>query len=224
MEQIQNIELNIDWGNFATRGSKSMDEPELFTREKLQILGRENRLELAIGEAEKLNSEDGKLALLNLPLRLLVHAHPECRFKWVRLELDFSNYSGAKVEDLVPAEVKSDPVKISTKYTGGLSFEVAKETIKPSAGVEYSKEYQIYFPEISGVGKLSRVATWSFMALPEQEMFHDRELKVLVSAVPGTKFDVLDVKLEAKLKIKGLRKLLPLFGSKRLKVQRDMGI
>lgn len=218
MEHIQTIELNIDWGNFTTRG------PELFPKEKLELLGRSNRLELAINKVEKLNSEDGKLALLNLPLRILVHAHPECRFKWIKLELDFSSFPGAKVEDLVPMEVKSEPVKISTKYSGGLSFEVDKVPIKPELGVEYNKEYQIYFPEISGVGKLSKVVSWSFQALPNQDMYHDRELKVLVSAAAGTKFEQLSVNLEAKIEIDGLSKLLPLFGRKKIEVQQKLDL
>lgn len=205
------IELGIDWDELATRS-----DPAGFPPEKLKLLGRENRLEVLLIQLKAVDSAAPRSAV-ELSLRLLAHAHPECSFKWIDLKLDFAAIPQARVEDFSPKEVKgTEPIKITSTYKGGLSFELETAKLGPNVELERSKEYQIYFPEILGSGIGTSMIHWTFSALPGQKLYEDRELKALVSAAAGVVFEGIELGVKAKLQVEGALGWLPVVGRKRV--------
>lgn len=210
-DQSNFIELNIDWDELATRS-----ENKGFSAEKLKVWARENRLEVLLLHLQKVDNQAPRSAV-DITLRLLAHAHPECSFKWIDLKLNFAAIPQARVEDLNPKEIKgTEPIKITSSYKGGLSFELETAKLGPNVELERSKEYQIYFPEILGSGIGTSLIHWTFNALPGQRLYEDRELKALVSAAAGAVFEGIELGVKVKLQVDGVLGWLPVVGRKKI--------
>jgi hypothetical protein len=188
--------------------------------EAIKLVGKPNRLGLLRGEATGLLYDDGRRTLLDLPLRCMAHAHPECRFRYVRVVAEFAPPEGAsdddlRIEDLSPHDVRGkEPVKITTKYSGKLSFEFQTLKLGPEVAAETSQETNVYFPEITSSGIGFGVAVWDFTAIEPAPLHVDRDLRILVSLpTPWTEF-AIDFILEAQVRRQGWLGLIPLIGRK----------
>jgi hypothetical protein len=220
MRPFAEVELAVSEEAFLERSAGSA-----LADEQIRLWGRENRLALWRGDITRMEYDLGRRMVFDLPLRCLAHPHPECRFRYVRLVADFGTGPGeerqeAKVEDLSPRlVVGNDPVKIVTKRSGELSFELKEFKLGPSISAEQEREYQVYFPEIRGAGIGFGTATWDFTALPEAPLHIDRDLRVLVSFPVGLLEVQALFRLEAKVQRQGLAALIPLVGSRRASFQ-----
>jgi len=207
--------LVIDEGALEQRANE-----EILIDERIRLLAQENRLGLCRGATKRELFDRRTKAILDLPFRAIAHAHPECRFHWVRLTIDFSSTTDAIVRDLSPREVLgSEPVKITTKHTSGLSFEVEQVKLSPQLNFEKSMEYQIYFPEITSSGAGFSSVQWNFQALGDKELHVDRELRILISFPASVKKLEANFSLRSRISVKGWAGFIPMIGRKRILVE-----
>ena len=201
------IPLEVDSGELQERAG-----PAVVLEERVRLLARENQVGLWRGDTRRDTVDGGTRTVFDMPLRCVAHPHPDCRFRWVRLLASFGT-EGASVSDLSPRDVRgTQPVKIVTRYAGGLSFEVEQLKLGPELSAERSTEQQVYFPEITTSGVGFSYASWDFHAVGESPLHVDRDLRLLLS-LPASA-DRVEVKftLRAAVAVKGLAGLVPLLG------------
>lgn len=202
------------------------DEGELHERagsavvldESVRLLARENRIGIWRGETRRDSVDGGVRSVLDVPLRCIAHPHPDCRFRWVRLLVDFGA-DGSSIIDLSPREVRGEsPVKIVTRYSGGLSFEVEQLKLGPEFSWERSSEQQVYFPEITSSGLGLSHAIWDFHAVGEAPLHVDRDLRLLLRVPVSENRVVVKFTLRASVAAKGWTGLLPVLGRKKVEL------
>lgn len=207
-EELFDVPLELDEGGLGQRGGEA-----IIADERLRLMMRENRLGLRKGATRSLLLDGGATAATDIPLQCVAHAHPECRFRWVRLVIDFGPAAGALIRDLSPREVVgSEPVKIVTKHSGGLSFEVETFKLGPEFSVEKSTEHEVYFPEIVSSGVGFSAAYWNFQAPAEEDLHVDRALRLLVTYPAALPRLEAKFTLRARVALKGIAGLIPLVG------------
>jgi hypothetical protein len=136
--------------------------------ERIRVLARESRLAIRCDPATRHQGDTTDTDVVDFQLQCVAHAHPDCRFRWVRVTLDISGIPGASIADLSPRdEISEHPVKITTTYSGGLKFEIAAVPVKPDLSVKRTTEQDIYFPSVSVSGVGFRYAMWNFTAVGE---------------------------------------------------------
>jgi hypothetical protein len=208
------IPLDADEGEQHERAGSAV-----VVDESVRLLARENRIGIWRGETRRNSVDGGAGSVLDVPLRCVAHPHPDCRFRWVRLVVDFGT-DDSIIIDLSPREVRGvDPVKIVTQYSGGLSFEVERLNLGPEFSLERSSEQQVYFPDITSSGLGLSHAIWDFHAVGEAPLHVDRDLRLLVR-VPIS-VDRMEVKftLRASVAARGLTGLLPVLGRKKVEIE-----
>lgn len=214
-EELFDLPLELDAGGLEQRGGEA-----IVADERLTLLTRENRLGLRKGRTTRLLLDDGATAALDLPLQCVAHAHPECRFRWVRMVVDFGPAEGALIRDMSPREVVgAEPMKIVTKHSGGLSFEVEKFKLGPEFSFEKSTEHEIYFPEITSSGVGFTAAYWNFQAPADEELHVDRALRLLVTHPAASHRLEAKFTLRARVAMKGMISLIPLVGRRQAVVE-----
>ncbi|MDH3600388.1 MAG: hypothetical protein OEU26_12205 [Candidatus Tectomicrobia bacterium] len=221
MKPLFDLNLELDEGGLDQRGVS-----ELHLDENIQLWARENRITLLMEEQERHFLPDISRFTKPLDLRCVVHPHPECRFIFVRLTIAFNPASGAIVQDLVPKRVDSgQPLKITTTYRGGLSFEYNEVKLSDMAGVEHSKEYQHYFPEIVGSGVNTNRVIWDFKTpMNDVELYVDRDLFLLIAYPEDRSTVTAEITLRARVIRKGLIGYIPLIGKKTQEFRLDQDL
>lgn len=204
------MELDEEEAEVRSRDGAGPGPLEIVDDQRVRLLLRENRLALLKGPARRQPPSAAAwpgFDYYDITLVCQAHAHPQCRFSWVRLIVDLSDTGGAQIRDMSPREVKSGPVELETKVGLGLKFEVA------SVGLELAPERTtkrtVYYPEIVTSGVDSMAGWWDFRAVAGDDLHVDRELRLLVAALTGepvnAKFHV-----QAEVTLKGWRGYLPL--------------
>ncbi|WP_326552916.1 hypothetical protein [Micromonospora sp. NBC_01813] len=187
--------------------------------EALRALLRENRLALWRGEPIVATDTDGRTAL-DLTMRVVAHAHPDCRFRWVRFRADFAGTAGATVRDLSPREeIATAPVKLKTTRTIGLTFEIAAVPLGPEAALSRVAEQDVFLPKVTTSGARFRHAHWDFTAVGEQPLHVDRDLRALVEVPARTPVTRVSFTLRASVAVTGLAGLVPLLGRRTVEFQ-----
>lgn len=181
--------------------------------QEIRVLARANRLAIRCDSATRHDGPAPGTQVLDFPLRCVAHAHPECRFRWVRVTLNLSETDGAYVTDLSPRdEVSEHPVKVSTSYSGGLKFDIAALPVHPELSAERGTEQDVYFPKISVSGIDFGYAMWDFTAVGEEPLKVDRPLRLL-AAVPASGSDIpVQLTLRALVTARGAVGRIPLIG------------
>ncbi len=184
----------------------------LIADEQVRVLAHENRLVLRREKTERSNLDDQTTALYML-LRCLAHPHPECRFQWVRVSLDFSANPNVRVSDLFPQRIDgTDPIKVTLTRSASLAMEFGTYKLGPAVGIERSTEQSIYYPGTIGSGINTSSALWDFQTQGEAPLYVDRDLH-LVLAQPTMLVSVLvRVTLRAKVVAKGIAGIIPIVG------------
>src|ERR1700677_3891232 len=72
--------------------------------QEIRVLARANRLAIHCDPTTRHAGPTAGTQLLDFQLRCVAHAHPECRFRWVRVTLNLSETDGAYVTDLSPRD------------------------------------------------------------------------------------------------------------------------
>jgi hypothetical protein len=167
-------------------------ESAIVADEEVRVLARANRLAIRCDPAVRHRGDgarDGaRLDVLDFALRCVAHAHPDCRFRWVRVTLDLSGTAGVSITDLVPRdEVSEHPVTISATYHAGVTFDIAAIPLKPELSADRTIEQDVYYPKISVSGVGFGYAMWEFTAVGEEPLKVDRPLRLL-AAVPARGF------------------------------------
>lgn len=216
MEEIV-FEVNLDL-NIEALHELSGDDQVAY--EEVRIWGRSNHLAIRRGALSKQEIDYGRRAVWEVPLQCLVHPHPECRFRYLRLSVDFrqemdgADLRSVRIEDLSPQKVDGkDPVRIVTKRSGDLSFEFETIGMGGTASATMSQESQVYFPVVRGSKVIAGLAVWDFEPLPGAPLYVDRELRLLVSAPTAPPGGLhAEFRVETGVRIEGLRGMVPLIG------------
>jgi hypothetical protein len=179
----------------------------------IRVKGRASRLAIGCDPATRHPSDSPALDVIDFPLRCRAHAHPDCRFRWARVTLDLGSTPGASIRDLSPRnEISDHPVKISTKYHGGLSFAITAVPVHPDVTAERSTEEDVYFPTITVSGVGFSYAIWDFTAVGDAPLIVDRELRLLAT-VPAAAGEIpARVTLRALVTARGFLGKIPLVG------------
>jgi len=163
--------------------------------------------------------------VVDLPMRCVAHAHPESRFRWVHFTADFGPSPGVVVSDLSPRDEVSDhPVKLTTTYRGGVSFDLATVALSPEVALERTREQDVYFPILRASGIHLRRAIWTFESPGEQPLHVDRNLRLLLTAPAATTGITVVFTLRAKVAVNGVVGHVPLLGRRTVQVRAEDGI
>jgi hypothetical protein len=181
--------------------------------QEIRVLARASRLAIRCDPATRHDGPAPGTQVLDFSLRCVAHAHPDCRFRWVRITLSLSETDGAYVTDLSPRdEVSEHPVKVSTSYCGGLKFDIAALPVHPELSAERGTEQDVYFPKISVSGIDFGYAMWDFTAVGEEPLKVDRPLRLL-AAVPASGSGIpVQLTLRALVTARGAAGRIPLIG------------
>ena len=181
--------------------------------EEVRLLLRENRIGLFKGETKRVSHRgkgDPSLIYYDAPFVCVIHAHPECRFRWARLRVDLRVTPDALIRDMVPEEVAGDhPVELKATYKGGVTFDTTSKVLGSELSAEHSRSRTVYFPRIVASGSGSGLGYWDFLAEGDAYLHANRELRLLFSAPPEQPVGAR-LSLRAKVKLKGVGGLIPL--------------
>jgi hypothetical protein len=209
MDQWLDVELDLDTDAIDERFAG-----EVVIDEDLTTLARQNVLSLWRSEPERVDLDDGTAAV-EIALRCTAHPHPECRFRWVRLTVDFAATPDAQIADLSPRdEVATEPVKLTTTRKAALSFKIESVPLTPSAGYQRVSEQNVYLPSVTASGINLRRAIWTFSAAGESPLHVDRDLRLLLSVPAAASTIPVLMTLRAKVAVTGLMHIIPLLGSR----------
>jgi len=182
-------------------------DPSIIVDEKIRLLLRENRIGLAKGKTERIEGGEGRepgMTYLHVILTCVVHSHPECQFRWARLVVDLGATKGARIQDMVPREVRgNEPVEIKTRMGLGIKF----ETIEAKKENETSQI--VYYPEIVSSGVNFSTGYWDFLAKADGYLHANRDLHLLI-CVPKDSRPTVRFIVRAKVALSGFLGLIPL--------------
>jgi hypothetical protein len=177
--------------------------------EALRLLGRDNRVAIVARKPMPATSPflpPGRAAY-DITLMLVLHAHPECKFKWSRLIIDLAPPSPEVIiEEMAPTEVAGEPVEVETQIGAGLTlFKAVSVQLTP----EVTRKRTIHFPTVSASGKGTSQAYWTFQASEGDYIPSNQELQLLVSA-PAHASVAAKFLVRAEVELRGWKKLFPL--------------
>ena len=188
----------------------------------ISVLARANRLALFRDRTSRHPASEGTggMDTVDVPLHCVAHAHPDCRFRWVRITLDLARTAGAVIHDVSPRdEVAEHPVKITTTYHGGLNFNIAAIALTPEISADRSTERDVYFPAVTVSGPGLTHAIWDFTAIANAPLHVDRDLRLLA----GVPADVTEIEvrltLRASVTATGVTGVIPLIGRHNAKIE-----
>jgi len=188
-------------------------EGSVVADQEIRVLARASRLAIRCDPATRHRGDAPGTDVVDFPLHCVAHAHPDCRFRWVRVTLDVSGTAGASIADLSPRdEISEHPVKITTTYSSGLKFDIAAIPLQPDLSAERTTEQDIYFPAVSVSGVGFGYAIWDFTAIGEAPLKVDRTLRLL-AAIPAAASEIpARLTVRASVTTRGLPGKIPLIG------------
>ncbi len=203
-ELLFDISLDLD-----EEGLERSEEAIIGDR-NIKLLLRENRIALAKGKSIAVKTGDSSLNYYDIPLSCVVQSHPECRFRWARLMVDFSSTRRACIRDMSPREIRGDnPVELKTHVGAALKFQTVAKVLSTELKSEHTASRTVYYPEIISSGPGFTKGYWDFLAMTSDYLHADRELRILVSAPPG-EILLARFNLRAKVRLSGIAGLIPL--------------
>lgn len=201
------LEFDIDpdaWDpDLATRAEPAGTRPPVVLGdEELKILRRGNRIAIACGTPEPVESAElpDDAAAYHVPLSFILHAHPECTFSWGRFQVDLGPTPGSTIIDMSPREVQELPMEVESRRVVGLSFKTVASVADLTAQSERATTRTVYVPTLTTSGVGFRKACWDFH--PRSGYLHtDQELHLLLSAPAATPVRAeLTVRVKASLR------------------------
>ncbi|WP_158801136.1 hypothetical protein [Streptomyces sp. NRRL S-37] len=211
-EHVVDYTMDIDEAALEERA-----EPAAVDR-TVRLLARENRFALRAGPASWNPLGNGQGVAVDISLRCVAHRHPECRLRWVRVSVDVSGSDGT-VLDLSPRdEVATDPVRVSTRYGGGLSLQIETVPLGPEVTVERAREQDVFFPRLTSSGPMFAAAWWDFLQVGEAPLHVDRTLRLLAGLPDGATQAHLHTTLRAGVSARGALGTVPLVGRRRVRL------
>ncbi|MGW0578850.1 hypothetical protein ACWD25_23415 [Streptomyces sp. NPDC002920] len=201
------LEFDVDpdaWDpGLALRADPGVTQPPVVLGdEELRILRRGNRIAIARGTPEPVESAELPVesAAYHVPLLFILHAHPECTFSWGRVQVDLGPTPGTTVIDMSPREVQELPMEVESRRVVGLSFKTVASVADLTAQSERATTRTVYVPTLTTSGVGFRKACWDFH--PRSGYLHtDQELHLLVSAPAATPVRAeLTVRVKASLR------------------------
>jgi hypothetical protein len=175
----------------------------------IRLLLRDNRIALARESARKVPTDGGPVAY-DVPLICVVHSHPKCRFEWSRVLVDVTPTPDAIIADMSPREVMdANPVELQTTVGAGLKFTIAGGLVGAELSPQLAKSRTVYYPRIVSSGAGFTRGYWDFLALGDQYLHANRELRVLIQ-VPREAAVFARFQLRARVELTGVAGRIPL--------------
>ena len=209
MRTFVDAELDLDEDGVVAERSPGSASTIIGDKD-IRLLLRENRIALAKDPATKVAGADAGAVGYDVPLVCVVHSHPRCRFQWSRLLVDLSPTPQAQIQDMAPREVVDDrPVQLQTSVGLGLKFSIVADVLGAELSPQYAKSRTVYFPRIVSSGPGFTRGYWDFLALDEQYLHANRELRLLVVAPDGIPVHAR-FQLRARVELAGMAGRIPL--------------
>lgn len=208
MRTLLESELDLDEAGLA--GERGLGEAAAIIGDKdIRLLRGENRIAVAKGPTTRIPAE-GDTVGYDVPLTCVVHPDPRCRFQWSRLLVDLSPTPTAKIADMSPREVtETQPVEVTTSIGLGLSFNIVANVLAAEVAPQYQRKRTVYYPSIIASGTGFTRGYWDFLALGDDYLHADRDLRLLVAA-PTEAPLYARFHLRAKVRMGGVPGLIPL--------------
>lgn len=208
---VTELDLQVDDDDETERSPSEVIDDEV-----VRLLRRENRVALARAPARQVHNSlvGADRRVYDVPLMLVLHAHPECTFSWARLLVDFSSTPDTTIIDMAPREVQDLPVESTTTVGLDLAFSVASAVVDVGATPEVTRRRTVYYPSLLSSGVGFRKAYWDFYPKGTDYLHADKELRLLVDTpalVPVT----ASVTLRARVRFRGMPRLIPLLARTR---------
>jgi hypothetical protein len=185
-----------------------IDESQLTEADRqMYIRAKANHIGLFCRAAARHSGPADGADVIDFTVRCVADAHPECRFRWVRVLLDLG--TAAQVLDLSPQDEAAElPVTIATSYQGGLSF----DRVTRPAGPAQDGDPEVYYPAIAGSGVGLGQATWDFTAIGDDPLHAGPALRLLASVPAGAAEVPVALTLRASVSARGFLGRIPLVG------------
>ncbi|MEU5524953.1 hypothetical protein ABZ759_30990 [Streptomyces sp. NPDC047860] len=211
-EAVTDFAMEIDEAGLEERAEPvSVDQ-------STRLLARENRFGLRADPASWQAAEAPASTVVDVRLRCVAHRHPECRLRWVTLSVDVSGSEGT-VLDLSPRdEVSTHPVRVATRYGGGLSLDILAIPPGPEVALERSSEQDVFFPQVTTSGPGFGSARWDFTQVGEAPLHVDRDLRLLVGLPADASEAQLHAVLRAGVSVNGALGAIPVVGRRRVRL------
>lgn len=214
-ETVTDIPMEIDEAGLEERA-----EPVSLDR-STRLLARENRFGLVTRPAAWQSVDAPASTVVDVRLRCVAHRHPECRLRWVSVSVDVSG-SGGTVLDLSPRdEVSTQPVRVTTRYGGGLSLDILAIPLGPEVTVERSSEQDVFFPRVTTSGPGFGSARWDFTQVGEDPLHVDRDLRLLAGLPADAAEAQVHAVLRAGVSVNGALGVVPLVGRRRVRLSAE---
>lgn len=208
METLLDTELDLDEDDLtAERGE---DAAEIVGDRDIRVLLRKNRIALARGTVTNVPSHRDGVAAYDVPLAVIVHAHPQCSIQWSRMLVDLSPTEGARISDMAPREVTDDhPVELTTTIGVGLKFEILAKALSAELRPEMTRKSTVYLPQIVSSGPGFTRGYWDFLSSGGRFPHVDRHLRLLATA-PADRPLTARLKFQARVTVRGIARVIPL--------------
>jgi hypothetical protein len=120
----------------------------------------------------------------------------DCKFEWARFGVDLNLKRRGSVQtkpiswDISPTEVL-DTIKCKREisFTPELKFKIIQDVVEAGlkGGINESKEYVVYEPQITSFGLNRSNVIWEFRNTKERGIFGNKSLLLIVKAQKGTR-------------------------------------
>jgi len=120
----------------------------------------------------------------------------DCRFEWARFGVDLKLKGKASVQtkpicwDISPSEIFSTiKYKRNINFTPDLKFKIIPEVLDAEikGGIDESKEYVVYEPQITSFGLNRSNVIWEFRNTKERGIIGNKSLLLVIKAPKGIK-------------------------------------
>jgi hypothetical protein len=211
-EPLVDLTLDLDTEEI-NRSELVLASDGVIDDQTIELLRRANRIGLARALPTLVTSDTVPVgrSVVDVPLLFALHAHPECVYVWARIVVDLGSTHDAVIADMSPRDVQDIAVDVETTVGADLSFSVAASAVDIGAKPELTRKRTVFLPTVTASGTGFRKAYWDFYAKAGDYLHADKELHLLVSAPSGVPVTAMFT-ARAKVRLRGLARLIPLFG------------
>ena len=203
------VPLDLDEGALAERWEGAV----VLDREAIRALVHENHMSLWRSTPIRRDLSDGT-AVVDLTLRCVAHPHSHCRFRWVRITLDFTAGDHIQVRDMAPrTQITTNAVELTIRTSPDQAFyDIGSVALTPDAAAERRGDPTVYFPLVTTSGPYFTYATWDFTAVEGRPLDVERDLRLLLTLASSVTTIPTTITLRGEVVVNGWAGRLPLIG------------
>lgn len=212
------FELNIAEETLGVRGIEIPNDQMQFFRTY------PNHLSISAIKCDSYVYEETGKELTLVRFILNSNPHPKCDFEYICVYVNLNLWPNAEIVDMCPLEIKGDML-VEYNVVKGAGSKLAIEVVGvPDLSFERSSSLKsnIYFLKLRGAGIGDNIADWIFEKEPHSNsrLHFSNELTLLVLHDITDDFADPVFSIEAKLRLHNWLGEIPIYGSKRVLLQK----